>query len=141
MKVVGKGLTLIGGEGSCPPLPYIEVSEDEGKALIGIGHAVEYAGPEAEAEKSPSKSEAKAADKAAKAEAEAAEAEAKAKAKAALAEDRAQLIAEAIHLVEPEGLGEDGKPTVDSIQAITDLTDVTADEIDAALAAHDTSDA
>jgi hypothetical protein len=130
VRVTGNKCTLIGNEGSSPPLPHIEVSASEGKALIGLGHAIEVKGgasadPEPKADSAP-----------------ATKAEAKAK---ALADDRAQLIADALHLVEPEGLeteGErEGKPTVAAIEAITDLSDVTAEEIDVALAAHETADA
>jgi hypothetical protein len=119
VKVVGKGLTLIGTEGSCPPLPYIEVTASEGKVLIARGYAVEYAGA-AEAEPEP------APKKAAKVE--------KASAPTKVDDDRTQLIADALDLIE-------GEPTVEAVADITGLADVTADEIAAAVAAKEAAEA
>lgn len=41
MRVRGKGVTLVSGGVSSPPEPCIEVSDDEGAALIGRGLAVD----------------------------------------------------------------------------------------------------
>ena len=41
MRVRGKGAIIRGGGLSSPPAPFIEISEDEGRALIGMGVAEE----------------------------------------------------------------------------------------------------
>jgi hypothetical protein len=59
----------------------------------------------------------------------------------AVAEDRAQLIADALDLVEADGLvktgARAGKPKAAAIAEITGLNDVTVEEIDAAVAARE----
>lgn len=177
MRVRGHECHLIGTEGSSPPLPYIEVSANEGKALIGLGVAKAVTGEEldaeAEAETAAAEAlaaEAQALEDAAREEAEAelaalnaaeeeaarlaAEAEANANEGEGEGDDsdgeedpaaaeRANTIAEALDLVEEAGLvktgDRKGHPTVKAIEDITGLTDVTADEIDAAVAAKDSA--
>jgi hypothetical protein len=146
VKVVGKGLTLIGTDGSCPPLPYIEVSPSEGKVLIARGYAVEYAGP-AEAEPEPAAAPAprgrggKKADETPPPPPPPPPSDEEAKA----AEERAHNIAGALDLVEEVHLETEGervgKPTVAAIADITGIADVTAEEIDAALAAKEAAEA
>lgn len=181
MKVRGKGTVLIGLEGRSPPLPFIEIEDGEGEALIALGLAVEVSDEEAElaqVEEAPADDQVEepaqpsipvtdtaaqakvdadiAADHAAEASEEASEEGSEAPAEESTddnvgagepdqggqeGETRAELIAEALDLVEADGLVKNGdragKPKVSAIEAITGLTDVTADEIDAAVAARE----
>jgi hypothetical protein len=132
MKVVGKSLTLIGTEGSCPPLPYIEVSDSEGKALIGLGYATKYVAADAPEPEAPAPAKAAKGKKAAKDSAPPPPPP-PADEPNKVDEDRAQLIADALDLVE-------GEPTVEAVADITGLTDVTAEEIDAAKAAKEAAE-
>lgn len=133
MKVRGRDCRLIGTEGSSPPLPYIEVSDSEGAALIGRGHAEEVIGEDAEPAKAPEKPK-----KAAKSEPEPKPEPEVAKGAPADPE-RVQTIVEGLDLVEPEHLEAEGdragKPKPEAIAEITGLADVTHAEVDAAVAA------
>lgn len=126
MLVRAKGnRTLAGEEGATPPLPYIEVDDAEGQRLIDLGHAEEAQPMEAEpAPEAPPPPPPPPPPPASEPE------------PTKVDEDRATLIRDALDLVEADGKGEDGKPTAKAIEEITGLADVTAEEIDAALAAH-----
>lgn len=53
MRVRGKGAIITGAEGRSPPLPYIEVDDNEAKALIGLGVAERVEPDEAVAAETP----------------------------------------------------------------------------------------
>jgi outer membrane biosynthesis protein TonB len=159
VRVCGKGATLRGPEGSSPPLPFLNVTDQEGETLIRLGIAVRVADEDVEAPaeapkpKAPPKAKVEApapppppAEETppppppeAPVEAPKVEAEPAPKAEGN-AEDRAETILHALDLVEPNGMEAEGdrkgKPTVQAIQEITGLSDVTVEEIDAAVAAH-----
>jgi hypothetical protein len=122
--VRGHHCHLIGTEGSSPPLPHIEVSNEEGAALVALGLAKEVDGQKVKAkgkpapEKTPEKTP---------------EPEKKPEGEGEPQHDRADTIAEALDLVE-------GEPTVEAVADITGLADVTAEEIAAAVAAKDSAD-
>lgn len=128
MLVRGLNCHLIGTEGSCPPLPYIEVSDSEGKALIGLGHAEEVTDAPAapEPKKPATKASKPAKDETPPPPPPAAEPN-------KVDEDRAQLIADALDLVE-------GEATAEAVADITGLADVSAEEIAAAKAAKDAAE-
>lgn len=152
IRVTGAGSVLIGPEGRTPPLPFITVDANEGRALIRLGNAKEYVGEgEGEAPAAPPALPAPPAwlpkvtppapepEKVSESTDEgtgAGEEEG--------GEGRAETIAEALDLVEADGLvktgDRKGKPKVSAIEAITGLTDVTAEEIDAAIAAKDAAE-
>lgn len=127
MKVTGNACHIIGTEGSSPPLPYVEVSDTEGRVLIGLGHAVEVTDVDDAPEPAPKK---KAESKAPPASKEPETPPPPAAEPNKVDEDRATLIADALDLVE-------GDPTVEAVADITGLADVTAEEIAAAVAAKD----
>jgi hypothetical protein len=159
---------LIGPEGRTPPLPFITVDADEGRALIAQKLAAEVTGgdeaadaAEAAAREAAEREAAEAAEREAReaAEREAAEAAAREAAERAAAAgpnvsgdgegkgldlERASTIAEALDLVEADGLvktgDRKGRPKVEAIEEITGLADVTAAEIDAAIAAKESAD-
>jgi hypothetical protein len=133
MKVVGKSLTLIGTEGSCPPLPYIEVSDSEGKALIGLGYATKYVAADAPEAEPPAPAKAAKGKKAAKDAAPPPPTPEPEKVDADAVNERMATIVEALDLVE-------GEPTVEAVADITGLADVTAEEIDAAKAAKEAAE-
>jgi type IV secretory pathway VirB10-like protein len=149
VRVTAKGCVLIGEAGNCPPLPYLEVTDDEGHALIGAGHALEYT---EEGQEEPAAPPPPPAAKTKKAETPPPPPPppadtpppppppANGTEEGHQADDRAETILHALDLVETDGLETEGdrqgKPTVAAIEAITGLADVTTAEIDAALAAH-----
>jgi hypothetical protein len=134
MRVTGNGCHLIGTEGSSPPLPYIEVSEGTGNALIRQKLAVEFTGPDAEPKKAPKKAaEPKKAPEPVKEPEPAKEPEKKPEAEGE-GEDRAETILHALDLVE-------GEPTAEAIAEITGLADVTAEEIAEAVKAKEAAEA
>jgi hypothetical protein len=93
VRLTGNGFVLMGAEGSSPPLPYIEVDENEARALIRSGDAILYAGS-AELAAEWAEGERQASEDAQAALAAQATADAEAKAKAD-AESAAQAAAEA----------------------------------------------
>lgn len=160
MRIVPVTGILVGGEGECPPLPFITVDDAEGRALIERGLVLEF-GEDAQSSEEKAaewvKSEAEAR--------EAAQAELVASVKAPepvdppaddasdetiSAEETARLAAgahpedliEAFELLEEGDYVKTGpragRPKVDAIKAIIDR-DVTAEEVDAAFAAKDAS--
>jgi outer membrane biosynthesis protein TonB len=149
VRITARDCVLIGEAGHCPPLPYLEVSDDEAQALIGLKLAAEYEGqdePAAPPPPPPAKTK--------KAETPPPPPPpppppdtpppppppANGTEEGHQADDRAETILHALDLVETDGLETEGdrqgKPTVAAIEAITGLADVTVEEIDAALAAH-----
>lgn len=135
MRITGAGCTLIGPEGRTPPLPFITVDAGEAESLIAQKLATPYTGEEAEED---------AADPAADTPTNpdpAADPEPEPEPDAPADEDRAAAIAEALDLMEADDLvktGERaGKPKVSAIEAATGLADVTAEEIDAVIAANE----
>jgi outer membrane biosynthesis protein TonB len=149
VRVCGTGATLHAPEGSSPPLPFVTVSDAQGANLIRLGLATRVADDveaPVEAPKPTPKPAAAPKSKAAPAEAPPpppAPAPAPAeetKVEEPKADDRAETILHAIDLVEPDGFETEGdrkgKPTVQAIQEITGLSDVTVEEIDAAVVAH-----
>lgn len=164
IRVRGTGCVLIGPEGRTPPLPFITVDEGEGNALIAQKLAALYTGEEPEAE-APAEDEVteEVAEEVTEEVTENAEEVVEEVTDEVTENDtdtggegddenggddpaveRANTIMEALDLVEEAGLVKSGdrkgKPTVKAIEEITGLEDVTADEIDAAIAAKDSAD-
>lgn len=162
MKVRGNGCVIVGLEGRTPPLPHITVSASEGRALIAQNLAVEVdaddagaevPGPEQQPEPTPEPAPEPTPEPQPEPtpepepepqpepQPEPEAAPEPTPESTAIAEDRATLIGDALDLVEGDGLvksGErTGKPKVAAIEDITGLSDVTTQEIDAAIAAKD----
>lgn len=136
MLVRGKGATLHGPEGRSPPLPFIEVDDAEGERLIARGLAVAVEAPEPAPEEPAKQSKTpKAAETAPKVPEPP-----QAPENAAAAVERAETILHALDLVEESQRDDSGPrqgmPTIAAIAEITGLADVTAEEIDAAVAKH-----
>lgn len=161
IRVTGASAVLIGPEGRTPPLPFITVDEAEGLALIAQKLATHYTGTD-ELDVDP-EAEAKAAAEAepapdtvtppAEPEPEP-EAEPEPDPETAPAPNapeggeggtegasRAETIREALDLMEAGDLVKNGdragKPKVSAMEAATGINDLTAEEIDAAVAARD----
>jgi hypothetical protein len=134
MRLRGRGLHLIGTEGSSPPLPYIEVDEGEAEVLIRLGYAEEVTGRAEKARQeggaeggNPTAASAPASASAPPHGAEGGRPPVE-EPKPEGGETRAETILHALDLVE-------GEPTVEAIAEITGLADVTAEEVAAAVAA------
>lgn len=142
MRVRGKGATLTSGEGSSPPLPFITVSDDEGRALIRLGVAEAVDGEpaeEVEPDAEPALVQAPAGEPAADAVVEPA-----ADQPPAEADKRRAEIVEAIELLDPEAdyvkTGDRaGRPKVKSVEEILGY-DVTMAEVDEALASREAAE-
>lgn len=152
MRVRGKGAVLIGtgeeGEVRSPPEPYIEVSEDEGRALIGLGIAEEVDGEASVAGLAEPEPLSAAAVEPAPAEpappaetsTEGAEPSAAGDIEPAAPTERQDAISEVFEILDADDLvktGERaGRPKVSAIEAATGFDDVTVAEIDALWAAR-----
>lgn len=159
MRVRGKNAVLIGAEGRTPPLPFIEVTEEEGLSLIGLGVAEEahgaadVAAPAAEpesageasdaglAEPAPAEPGASSVDSLAEVVTPPADATSADEAPSGnAASDRDEAILEAFELLTDEDLvktGERaGRPRVSAIEEATGFTDVSVEELDRLWAAR-----
>ena len=151
MRVRGKGAIIRGGGLSSPPAPFIEISEDEGRALIGMGVAVEVfdedaapapaPAPEPEPESAPEPAPAPAPEpEPAPAPANPGEGGTEPSAGGEVAPRDAQ-ISEVFEILEADDLVKTGDraghPKVSAIEAATGLNDVTAAEVDALWAARE----
>lgn len=165
VRISGNGAVLIGPEGRTPPLPFITVDAKEARALIGMNLAVLVEGdlpePEvtdADMDLEPEVTEPETAPEPApepevQPEPETApEPEANPEPNApeggeggTEGETREEALIAALDLMEADDLVKTGdragKPKVGAMEAATGLTDLTADEIDAAVAAKEAAEA
>jgi hypothetical protein len=130
MRLIPTEGVLCGPEGDCPPAPYLEIEDEEAANLIARGLAVEYqeealSAVVEQAPEQPAPGSNTAILMAAVASADAAH--------------RAQDIEDAVDLLEAghfETKGpRAGKPKVQAVAEAAGIPDVTAEEIDAAIAA------
>lgn len=160
IRICGTGCVLIGPEGRTPPLRFITVDADEGRALIAQALAAEVAGegeaPEPEGTDTDTDTDTGTGGNADEGEDSDTDTDANTgggddvnaggapEEGGAEGATRADLITEALDLMEAGDLvktGERaGKPKVDAMAAATGLADITADEIDAAIAAKDAAE-
>lgn len=158
MRLSPKNCTLTGAEGSSPPLPFIEVDDAEGAALVAIGVATIYGNDGQTAVEPPTpvvsdpgpdavdiEPDVTAAELGVNAEPEPDEpsvgaeqpaaGESSDEPAAAELTERQAAIAEVFDILEAGDLvktgARAGKPKVSAIEAATGLADVTADEVDA----------
>lgn len=145
MRIVPVNGRLQGVEGLCPPLPFITVDRTEGEGLIARNLAKLYGGPEAEPVVEPAAPPASpepepVVEPEPEPEPEAEPETGGADDAGAEPDTRAQEIADAVDLLEDDGLVKTGpragKPKVKAVEEILGY-ETTAEEIDAVIAARE----